>query len=150
MSKPSCLSTGAMVLLLVLSGCDRASRAKNLMKPTFPDESLLAVRAQLLDGMVSYMREVPSCGYTQEDIDDCASILDKCLGSLASGAVSTQAGIRNAVKEAVLDLNALNKKCDGGLIETDQREHICHLLLASARGAGLDTKDDITFEWRDW
>ena len=53
-------------------------------------------------------------------------------------------------KEAVLELNVLNDKCGEGLIETDQREAICQLLLVSAQDAGVGTDDDITEEWRRW
>lgn len=150
MNKQWYFPSGAAVLLLVLSGCDRASQAKKEILPTYSEKPLAPVRARLLDGMVRYMRKVANCGYTQEDIDHCASILDKYQASLASGSAFTKTEIRNAVKKAVLDLNALNNKCGGGLIETDQREYICQLLLASAQAAGIGTKEDITEEWRDW
>ena len=56
-----------------------------------------------------------------------------------------------AVKTAVVKLNKLNDRCDGSLIETDQREQLCELIITAARGAGLSSdKYDITEEWREW
>jgi hypothetical protein len=59
-------------------------------------------------------------------------------------------GVRGAVQEAVLDINDLNAECRGGLIETDQRELLCRLILTAARRAGLDTRANITEAWRTW
>jgi hypothetical protein len=110
-------------------------------------------------------------GYTQADIDRCAEILDTLLEALttASEAYASSPAhddedeadgeetelrdesIMQAVKEAVLDLNALNEACEGGLIETDQREQLCDLIITAATQAGLDTDgQDITEEWREW
>jgi hypothetical protein len=60
--------------------------------------------------------------------------------------------IMAAVKKSVLSLNALNEECDGGLIETDQREELAKLIILAARHAGLESSadDDITYEWREW
>ncbi len=55
-----------------------------------------------------------------------------------------------AAKQAVLNLNALNKECGGRLIETDQREDLCELILVAAKLAGLESDEDITEEWREW
>jgi hypothetical protein len=56
-----------------------------------------------------------------------------------------------AVKTAVVKLNRLNEQCYGCLIETDQREQLCELIISAAKRAGLvSTVYDITEEWRDW
>jgi hypothetical protein len=40
---------------------------------------------------------------------------------------------------------------DGLLIETDQREQLCELIIAAAQRAGLVSDVyDITEEWREW
>lgn len=118
--------------------------------PTWPKRSIADLRTRLLDSMHCYADAVVDCGYTDEDVDCCASILDNYLASVNSGSAITELEIREAVKKAVLDLNALNSRCGGNLIETDQREAICEIILASAQNAGIGTNDDITEEWREW
>lgn len=115
-----------------------------------PDEALRDVRRRLLDGMASYLRDEPDCGYSRRHIDRCAAIVDAYLAAVAPAAARSPAGVREAVREVVLDLNDLNAECRGGLIETDQRELLCKLILTAARRAGLDTRADITEEWRAW
>lgn len=118
--------------------------------PKYPNSSLVAVRQRLLDGMTAYMDAVADCGYTQEDVGRCASILDACQASLSSDSRPSQAEIRAAIRQAVLDLNALTEECGHSLIETDQRECICEFLLVCGKDAGIDTDEDVTEEWRTW
>lgn len=127
--------------------------------PDYPDSDLSRVRQRLLEGMIDFMQpddeedddpEDWDCGYSQEDVHECATILDEYLAELDSPAVASPEDVRKAVEKVVLRLNALNERCDGGLIETDQREDLCELILVSARGAGLDTDEDITEQWREW
>ncbi len=54
------------------------------------------------------------------------------------------------MRQVVLDLNGLNEESGGGLIETDQREGLCQLILVAALHAGLKTDEDVTEEWREW
>ena len=54
------------------------------------------------------------------------------------------------VKDTILALNALNETCEHSLIETDQREEICDLIIKAALSVGVGNGDDITEEWRDW
>jgi hypothetical protein len=59
--------------------------------------------------------------------------------------------IMAAVKKTILRLNELNEECDGGLIETDQREDLAKLINLAAKQAGLESSaDDITYKWREW
>jgi hypothetical protein len=118
---------------------------------TFPNEEISAVRKRLLDGMKSYKEAAGGdCSYTQEDIDRCAAIVDAYLSDMAKDSGMSQDSIRDAVKKVVLDLNALNEQCEGSLIETEQREDLCQLILSGATRAGLDTDEDVTEEWREW
>jgi hypothetical protein len=90
-------------------------------------------------------------GYTQKHIDQCDQILNAFFADL--GRVpqeNREKAITDAVRTAVLAFNELNEQCDFGLIETDQREDLCSILLLGARDAGLATVDDITMEWREW
>jgi hypothetical protein len=126
---------------------------------------LLRLKYELLDGMTSYMefggaedKEDPDydeefdAGYVQEDIDQCGVILDTLFDAVAHAeGEDKQEAIMEAVKAAVLDLNELNEKSEGGLIETDQREQLCELITLAAQEAGLETNgQDITEEWREW
>jgi hypothetical protein len=109
-----------------------------------------AARRRVLLGMSDYLAEFPNCGYTHDAIDRCREILDTCLAALNSEPRPSPSQVRSAVKRAVLALNKLNKCYGGSLIETDQREDLCAVLLGAAQAAGLGTEDDITEAWRQW
>jgi hypothetical protein len=134
-----------------------------MAKPTKRD--ILKLRNAAIEGMASYMKygaaeseddpdfdEDFDAGYTQADIDECARIVDELLASLEDvPETKKNEAIRKAVKTAVIKLNTLNDRCDGSLIETDQREQLCELILAAAQRAGLASDVyDITEEWREW
>ena len=134
-----------------------------MAKPTKRD--ILRLRKAVLDGMVSYMKYGAAesetdpdydptfdAGYEQADIDRCARIIDELLASLEGvPRVKKDESILKAVKAAVVKLNTLNDRCDGILIETDQREQLCALIIAAAKRAGLvSSVYDITEEWREW
>jgi hypothetical protein len=125
--------------------------------PIYPNEPLITVRQRLLDGMTKYMRGDSNkasygwdCGYSQEHIDHCAALIDGYLAKVVPNLELSQEEIRAAVKQIVLDLNALNRQGGHKLIETDQREYLCQLILVTATKAGLHTDKDITEEWREW
>ena len=132
-------------------------------QPTKRD--ILRLRKAALDGMVSYMKYGAAesetdpdfdpdfdAGYAQADIDKCAQIIDGFLASLENVPQGKKnESILKAVKATVIKLNKLNDRCDGSLIETDQREQLCALIIAAAKRAGLVTDEhDITEEWREW
>jgi hypothetical protein len=132
-------------------------------QPTKRD--ILRLRKAALDGMVSYMRygaaesEIDpdfdpafDAGYTQADIDRCAKIIDAFLATLEGVPRGEKNDpILKAVKAVVVKLNKLNARCDGLLIETDQREQLCALIITAAKRAGLvSSVDDITEQWREW
>jgi hypothetical protein len=134
-----------------------------MTKPTKRD--ILQLRNAALAGMVDYMNlggaaseadpefdPTFDAGYTQADIDRCARIIDEFLASMESVPHQQKNNfILKAVRTAVVKLNKLNDRCDGSLIETDQREQLCALILAAARRAGLVSAEyDITEKWRKW
>jgi hypothetical protein len=112
-------------------------------------DPVASIRQSLLDGMAGYMKVAPDY-YTQADIDSCAKIVDAYVARIGTAKSLSDKEIRKTVKDVVLALNALNESCGHKLIETDQREYLCELILIAAQRAGLKTDDDITEEWRDW
>jgi hypothetical protein len=129
------------------------------------NQEILEVKRNLVDGMIGYMKYGGAvdendpeydpgfdAGYTQEHVDRSSEIIDDFLASLEK-IPETQKNkyIIEAVKKTILRLNELNEECDGGLIETDQREDLAKLINLAARHAGLESSaNDITYEWREW
>ncbi|MFT4177438.1 MAG: hypothetical protein QM627_12395 [Luteolibacter sp.] len=138
-------------------------RQKN-KKTSQQKAELLKLKELVINGMTSYMKfgaaeskddpdydHTFDAGYSQKHIDKCAKILDAYLDDMDRIAGTAQdERILASAKKAVLSLNALNEKCDGGLIETDQREQICELFIQAAKHAGLVHEGDFTEEWREW
>ena len=91
-------------------------------------------------------------GYTQEEINQCEKLLDLFLTSLEKlPETSKNEYILDVVKKVVFGLNKLNEDCDYSLIETDQREDLCELIITASKKAGLESnEDDVTEEWREW
>jgi hypothetical protein len=118
--------------------------------------AILQMRTELIDGMLSYMQADSSdpdfdAGYSAAEVNRCAAILDAFLLALGkANGPHTPEAIMQATERAVLALNDLNDQCDGSLIETDQREQLCAIIIQAAQHAGLDTDVDITEQWRDW
>lgn len=128
-----------------------------------PSPEILSLKEDLIAGMTGRLTEDESgdegagqsafdAGYTKADVQRCAAIVDHYLAAVADcDGAEDDAAIMEVVKEAVLELNALNDSCDGNLIETDQRELLCELIVTAAQEAGLETEVyDITEEWREW
>lgn len=121
------------------------------------DKTLLELRSRLLAGMVEFMEldaDQPEsrhdCGYSQADVDKCGEIVDSYLRTISEISNADQVEILGLVQHTVEQLNALNDSCDGCLIETDQREDLCELILAAAEDAGLESREDVTEQWREW
>ena len=126
---------------------------------------LVELKKAIIDGMFSFMKYGGAddendpeydpeydAGYTQRHIDQCSRIIDEFFGALANiPNLTRNESILKAVKAAVVKLNKLNEKYDGSIIETDQREQLCELIITAAKHAGLNSDvDDVTEEWREW
>jgi hypothetical protein len=112
------------------------------------DELLQRIRTRLIDGMREYMEHAHGA-YNASHIAECDAIL------VAHVAAVRGAGDRDValarVRETVLLLNALNGRCGGSLIETDQREDICAFIPRGGYLCGFNGEDeDVTEEWREW
>lgn len=98
--------------------------------------------------MLDYMNDA-DVNYTEEDIEECITILNDHLDGLEK--IKTKSEAKKLVEETVLDLNDLNDDCDGDLIETDQRENICEIIIYGGFLMGFNDEDeDVTEEWREW
>lgn len=114
-------------------------------------QKLEVLKTRLVEGMTDYLADGGDVGYTRSDIKKCEQILQRFMKRLGNlGASAKEMAILDCVKQAVLDLNALNDSVNGCLIETDQREDLCEYLLLAAKSAGLNQQGDITEEWREW
>src|SRR5689334_15534268 len=112
---------------------------------------LQELETALIKDMVSYMKFGGAenetdpdydpdfdAGYTQKHVNRCAKIIRAYLDALGRmGGSERNQKILTQAKKAVLALNKLNEECDGSLIETDQREEICSLMIIAAKNAGL-------------
>jgi hypothetical protein len=128
-------------------------------------DEIRKLKLELIQGMVDYMEYGGAAsktdpdydpdfdpGYAQAQVDQCSAILDTYLDAVAQAPENNKnQAILEAVKTAVLDLNRLNEACEGSIIETDQREQLCEIIILAAGNAGLVSNEyDITEEWREW
>ena len=98
--------------------------------------------------MIDYMSEAHSA-YTERDVNACEGILNVYRLEM-SKSNSKNEGIE-VVKATVLQLNKLNEKCDGTLIETGEREQIAEIIILAGNQKGYNGADeDITEPWREW
>jgi hypothetical protein len=130
--------------------------SQDRIRQAIESKHILTIKQKLIAGMVDYMEHVAADGndpgYSKADIEQCAQIIDRFLASLTTVPQDNKNDfILATVKATVLELNQLNDDCDGGIIETDQREILCSLIILAANNAGLaSNEDDITFQWREW
>jgi hypothetical protein len=113
------------------------------------------IKTRTLEGMKSHIdacrAEGRDAGYTEDDVRQCAHILDSYLAAIDAAEENNEVEVMGAVKDAVLALNTLYAACNGHLIEDDQRDDLATVinLAAAARGVG-DGTSDITEQWRSW
>ncbi len=129
------------------------------------NDPVLDLKQSLLADMTSYMKYGGAedendpdydpefdAGYTEEHVKRCGEIIGAFLDKLENvSAQNKNESIKDAVKTAVLELNQLNDDSEGNMIETDQREQLCEIIISAANSAGLVSDAyDITEEWREW
>lgn len=107
-----------------------------------------ALKESILDGMRGFVADMDEPYYPLEKVDECGRIIDDFLAAVRGA--QGEAAILSEVEKTVNALNELNDECEGVLIETDQREELCELILGAAQAAGLQTSEDITERWREW
>lgn len=104
---------------------------------------------KLLEKSINEYMEIADVEYTSEDVKACMGLLNNHLDKVALSN-SEEEGMQ-LVETTVLALNDLNEKCEYELIETDQREYICEIIIQAGAIMGYnDEFEDITEEWRDF
>lgn len=112
------------------------------------DKKLAETLAALVEGMREYMGD-GDAAYDANDIAECEAILTEHANVIAR--VGDREAALEKVRATVLKLNALNERCEGELIETDQREDICAFIIRVGYLRGFnDENEDVTEVWRDW
>jgi len=116
-------------------------------------EEFVMLKGEILDGMVDAIESAgEDADYTVVAIDTCATILEDYLEEVFSPSIYGRSKkIMDVVKFTINELNELNDDCNQSLIESEQRDQLRELIVASAAYAGLETeKEDITEDWRAW
>ena len=117
-------------------------------------DPLEQLKSDLLEGMREYIAGIldggGDAGYTAADIGECGRVLDALLATVAEAERGDEDTVLGAVQYTVLSLNKLNARCDGHLIETDQRDQLRELINRAAASAGVGSGRDLTAEWREW
>ncbi|HNX58987.1 MAG TPA: hypothetical protein PKK43_07795 [Spirochaetota bacterium] len=113
------------------------------------NKEIKEVKSRLLQGMLEFIKDDENADYSPDEVDQCDSILKDFL--LNASKLDNKDAFIQEVRKTVLALNDLNEKVDCSIIETDQREDICDILIYSGFLLGFNKKDeDITEEWREW
>lgn len=87
--------------------------------------------------------------YGVEEIKLLLKYLDEFLHKAENA--KTKAEAMKVVKEYVLKLNDLNEKCNHSIIETEQREDICEVMILALNIRWFNPDlEDVTEEWRDF
>jgi hypothetical protein len=103
---------------------------------------------ELKKSMIGYVDQ-PHPAYTEYDVKACADILNRYRMEMTK-TMSKEEGTQ-VVKATILELNKLNEKCGGTLIETGEREKIAEIIILAGSEKGYNTADDdITEPWREW
>lgn len=112
------------------------------------DKEIDALITKVKKSMEDYMKD-SNPSYFQRDIDHCVTLLSNYKISILK--IHSQEEAMPVVKPTVLELNALNERCDLSLIETNEREQISEIIiLASHKMKYNSIEEDITEEWREW
>lgn len=112
------------------------------------NQEIIEISKDLQEGMIDFIESGVS-SYGTDDVDLCMNLISDYLIEMTKVTSKDQA--MEAVQKTVLALNDLNEKCEYELIETDQREDICEILILAGNLRGFNSREeDITEEWRDW
>ncbi|MXN91876.1 hypothetical protein GR160_11645 [Flavobacterium sp. Sd200] len=119
-----------------------------LTKKLDPNTEIKNNLESLRNGMIEYIK-FSSAKYTQKDVEKCIILIENFLDNIAKSE-NKKKGME-LVKTLIIQLNDLNQKCEGTLIETEQREEISTIIILAGHLKGYNSKDeDITYKMRKW
>ncbi len=99
--------------------------------------------------MLDFIEGEDEPDYTPEDVKVCITSLLAFMSSIESES-QTIDSVKAHIKALALTLNALNEQCDGGLIDTVQREDIGEFIQKVISAAKVEFVSDITEELNVW
>lgn len=137
-----------LILFLLSIFSFSCGQQKNEEKMTQNKQQLNSQVNDLKTSMVEYL-ESSNPSYTKNDVEKCVSILNNYLEKISKTKAKKE-GIA-VIKSTVIQLNKLNNKTDGQLIETMEREMIVNIILTESNKKGYNKlDDDLTEEFREW
>jgi len=113
-------------------------------------EAIEQIKDKVVKGMLDYLSEWNVEHYTPPDVKTIEKLLVDYLNKMKTLKQNKENYYRSIVKSLNLELNRINDKCDGPIIETDQREDICDFIIQIALFYGyINEEIDITEECRE-
>lgn len=126
----------------------KISKNQNIEININKNKSIKEICKSLKKGMIDYLKYADN-EYSKEDVEKCMSLIENFVGEI-SKSKSKSDGLK-LIDEVVIQLNELNNKCGGRLIETGQREDICEIIIRAGFDKGYNLKnEDTTEKLRDW
>ena len=112
------------------------------------NKSIKEILDSLKIGMIDYL-PYANGDYTIEDVENCRNLIENFVEKISKSKSKIE-GLK-LIDKVVIQLNELNNKCGGRLIETGQREDICHIIIKVGFEKGYNLKnEDTTEKLRDW
>ena len=111
-------------------------------------ERARGLECEAITGMLRYLASSRHAQYTKADVKERERMLAMFLEWTLIPRQKEE--IVERARELVVSLNELNRRCAGTLIESDQREAICGMIIAASQHAGYPDAEDFTEEWREW
>lgn len=124
------------------------------MGKIYENEKIKSLLIRLEEWMINYLE------YEDEDLEDevsydrwdikiCMNFMEIFLEKIEN--VKNEKETLDLVKETIENLNKLNKKCEYELLETDQREDICEIIILATNLKWFNPENkDLTEEFRDF
>ena len=112
------------------------------------NKSIKEILESLKTGMIDYLQYADN-EYSIKDVENCINLIENFVENISKSKSKIE-GLK-LIDEVVIQLNELNNKCGGRLIETGQREDICHIIIKVGFEKGYNLKnEDTTEKLRDW
>lgn len=124
------------------------------MRKIFENETIKKILIRLEEWMINYLEYEDEdledeIAYNKSDIENCMNIMNNFLEKIEI--IKNKENALSLVEETIKKLNKLNEKCEYELIETEQREDICEIIILATNLKWLNPEsEDLTEEFRDF